>query len=84
MALTGHAPPTLTALGFDFEWTASGSQVFTHNFNVPTRLGKVAYRVVIYYGDAYVSTVTKDAFTVTATSDAGHGRFECDTSNEDQ
>lgn len=84
MALTQHSPATLTAIGFDFEWTASGAQTITHNFNVPTRLGKIAYRVVIFFGDAYVSNVTKDAFTVTATSAAGHGRFEADTSNEAQ
>ena len=67
-----------SSLGYEFEWTGSGAQTFTHNFAIPTRHGRIGAKLEILLGDAYLSAITTNGFTVTATSTTGQGRFTPD------
>lgn len=76
-------PQCLTFAEFKFDWSSSGDTTFTHNYNLSTRQGVYPVNIDIQLGNAYVSAMTKDAFTITAASASGHGIFTCEVSAGD-
>lgn len=60
---------------YEFEWTGSGTQTFLHNISLPLRMGKRAASIQILVGDAYVSAINQNDFSLAVTSSSGRGKF---------
>lgn len=72
-----------SSLDYEFEWTGSGTHTFVHNYSIPLRHNRRAATIELLIGDAYVSAINEDDFTVTVTTTPGKGRFKPDVHPND-
>jgi hypothetical protein len=67
---------TRTSLDYEFEWTGSGAHTFIHNFSIPLRQNRRAANVSILIGDAYVTAINENDFSITVATTPGKGLFK--------